>query len=685
MIATSHQITLSAMMSDPRYARLDDDDKADLQARLAFCFRIDDAKNKRAAFAEEARRSHAGEFRSADALRKLYYDKWLASGRNWWSIRNEARVPAESNALPPETVLFWHQLCFRFGGRRRHKAAHRELKRMWESGAKIDGVAEAQPRRRTGLLPAGLSYGNLMKKRYRPKPLADIVAGIGLKAAHSHLPGLLTTRAGLPFGARYVFDDAKHDFMTTVPKQLGARELWQFHCLELLSAYQVARGYKAATLNAKTESMEKLKERELLFLIAHLFCSHGYNPEGCIAMMERGTATVREAIERLLYDLSGRKILVQRGATSTGALAPGLYGGQSGGNPRFKAALESLTNLIHIETSDRLLLPAQTGSNARIDRPEELYGREQHLTLLQKALLAVPEEQRELLRLPAPPLWQAISFADAIQERMNWREDHELEGWESCGFIVPLWRLHEQADFEPQTSLSLLAPDERAILERRILANPKLTSARRMSPGEVFHGYRDTLTRLPDHALPMLVGMEYAEERRVDKDGDFHFSSDDLGPDEHHYQGELVDGDGQHARVPAGEKFATFVSAIDPKRMYLCNAKGRYVGYVERLHVPSKADAHGFARAAGRKMQAHRELLAPVLAAARPLWRRQMADAEVNDTVFAQAAGARAPQPPKPEQRARQRRRAQIDADVAAATRTAETHAPAAGGLYDEP
>lgn len=672
------------MLADPRFGRLGDEHKRELLARVAFCQRVDAAPVKKAALRAEALRTHAGVSLSFGGLRKLYYERWLAGGRDWWEMRNEARMESDTPALPAEFTAFWRQLCFRFGGKRRHKAAHRELERLWRAGTAIPGVAPEHPRRRAGDLPMGMSYRNLTRKRYRPTPLADTVAGIGLKAAYAHLPGMLSTRAGLPFGSRYVFDDAKHDFMVSVTGQYGMRELWQFHCLELLSGYQVARGYKPAMLNLQTDRMEKLRERELLFLLAHLLCEKGYNGDGCILMMEAGTATVRGDIDDRLFNFSNGKILVQRGTTSTGALAKGLYGGQSGGNPRFKAAIESITNLIHIETSDRLLLPAQTGGNSRIDRPEEMVGREHHLTQLQKCALLLPAEVRDLItRTIAPPVWQAIEFAEALQERMNWREDHELEGWEKCGFILPQWRLMEDQDFEPQTSLAALAPEERAMIERRLMANPKLTRTRRLSPGEVFTGYAPLLTKLPPHALPGLIGMEHAQERKIAKDGDFHFEDEELGPDQHHYQGEVVDGEGRRARLAAGEKYATFVSAINPHLMHLCNAKGGYVGYVERQALPTKADAHGYARMAGRRMAAHRDLLAPVLAAARPLWKRQTDGAAVTDTVFAQQLARGEAPKPTPVQRAQQKRSATINAEIAAAARASNSTEPAVGSLYD--
>jgi hypothetical protein len=503
-----------------------------------------------------------------------------------------------------------------------------------------------------------------MRPPCRPTRLADRVANVGLKAAAPLLPGVLSTRAGLPFGARYVFDDMWHNFKVTVPGQMGARRLLQFHVLELLSGCQFARGYKPEILNDRSGRFERLKERELLFLIAHVLCETGYNAAGCILMMEHGTANVAGEKEDMIARFSNGAITIARGAISNGALAPGLYGGQSGGNPRFKAALESLGHLVQNELSDRLLLPMQTGTNSRLDAPEELYGQERHQLSLQKAALAIPPGLRAMLRLPAPPLGTVIEIADLLQEEMNRRDDHDLEGWEKCGFVAPEYRLAPDAAWAPQTQLLALPAAAREALAAHLHADPRLVRARRMSPREVFTGHAATLTRLPPHCLPALIGMEHAEERRAGKDGRFHFDADALGPDEHHYEGALHGGAAGRDAVRPGENYATFVSAVNPSRLYCCDAQGRFLGWCERTDVPSKADEHGLARAMGRKMQAHRELLAPVLAAARPMHQRIQRDIEAN-TAILRAAGATR-RAPEPRARNRERARAAVLAEIAA-------------------
>jgi hypothetical protein len=418
---------------------------------------------------------------------------------------------------------------------------------------------------------------------------------------------------------------------------MGKRRTLQFHGLELLSAFQCGRGMKPEILNGDGK-MERLKEREMLFLLAHTLGNIGFNPEGCCLIMEHGTANVPERVERLLHDFSGGKLRIERGQTSGNPLADGLYAGSSKGNFKVKAALESLGNLIHNETGDRLLLPSQSGSIGRINEPEELHGRERHLIQLQRAALLVPAPLREMITAGiTPPFSQVVELLDTIQERINDRTEHDLEGWEACGFVAPLFRLSPQEDWKRQTALLEYAPAVRAAIDAALQADPRLVTARYMSPREVFEErVRPHLQRLPGHLIPIILGMENAVPHRVGKDGRFHFEDADLGPGEHHYEGEIVDAEGNHHVLPDGEKFATFVSTLDPLRLHVCDARGRYLGYAPRTYVPTRGDNEGFARACGQRAASARQRLAPVLRAAAPLMRRDAEAAEHATAMLAE-------------------------------------------------
>lgn len=646
MVADSSALAVSCMISDPRYGLLTQPERDHVDARFALCQRIDAAPRKRAAIFAETRRSHDGKTLSEGAIRKLYYEVWCRSNRNWWELRDKNKRPdAAPDKLPEAFIDHWWQRVADFRGKCR--AAWRSIEREWARGILPPGF-EDYPWAPD--MPPGTSYDTLMKcDDYRPTRLLIKVARNGARAADDLLPSVLTTRVGLAFGSRWVFDDMWHDHKVMVPGQTGLRRLLQFHCIEMLSGCQAARGMKPEILNDRSGKFERLKERELLFLLAHVLGNFGYNPAGCWLMMEHGTASVSERVESILQKATAGALEIKRGTIGDGALAPGLYGGASRGNFKFKAGLESLGNLVHNEMSDRRLMPAQTGSNSRTDLVDDLHGREKTSEALIAAAATLPAELREMLRLPATPLWQGIEIADRIQEEMNRRTEHELEGWDALGFLLPLYRLHPQQPWQPQSQIADMPPALRAPIETALNTDPRLSKIRRLSPREVFDGHRPQLTRLPAHVIPLLVGMEHAVERKLGKDGEFHFSDMEIGPGEHHYQGLAYASDGTPCRLPAGAKFATFVSMIDPARMHLCDAAGGYVGYVPRKAVPGHGDAHDMARAYGEKIAATREIIAPAVRAGRAQMRRDADDAEHNAAIIATARAGDFTAPAEPE------------------------------------
>ncbi|MDR2673884.1 MAG: hypothetical protein LBC18_03205, partial [Opitutaceae bacterium] len=185
----------------PDFGALPDAARRDTTARVALCERLDAAPRKAEAAAAEALRPVAGRVLSARTILNLWRGKWVATGRDWRSLIDRARWPdAERRRHDPAFVAHWHQLCWRFKGERRHRRAYRELERQWRAGEAMPGLADFAPGGRPGPLPEGCSYATLMRPPCRPTRLADRVANVGLKAAAPLLPGVLSTRAGLPFG-----------------------------------------------------------------------------------------------------------------------------------------------------------------------------------------------------------------------------------------------------------------------------------------------------------------------------------------------------------------------------------------------------------------------------------------------------------------------------------------------------
>ena len=496
----------------------------------------------------------------ATARRK--YDAFASDG--WRGLVNKAKARDGEAGLPEDLVLHWQRLCVE--NQRKCKPAYRKLVRDFLAGATIPGVAEGTPRHE---LPPGWSYENLM--RHKPTAYQLKAIRIGKGTASDLAPMVYTTRAGLAVGEMYLFDDIVHDHFVNVLDTRQAGRPVEFHALDLKSACKIHWGIAARTENDITGRMESLREEHMRFLLASLLSSHGYRPVGGTTLIvEHGTAAIREDLEQILHDLSGGLIRVSRSGIQGDPSFVGQYAGRGKGNFRFKAALESLGNLVHNEMADTLLLPGQTGRNTD-ERPEETHGLLRHNDALLDALTAVAETRPDvaaLLRFPVVSLTQFREIAESIYARINSRTDHRLEGWDMM--CVP-------------------ADGGRSI--------------RRMSPAEVWSGGRRELTPLPPEGVAQILYRDSAAEVRVTDRHEVEVMDKGLGADALRFRAESL---------APGEKFQAVLNPFASSHLYLFDARGRYVGALPRIARPSRNDQDAVNRQLGRARHDLAERLKPV-------------------------------------------------------------------------
>lgn len=549
------------------------------------------------------------------------YDAWRAKG-DWRSLVNHTKIPKDRR-LAPEFIAFWRGLCVQ--NSRKCAPAYREFVRRFRAGAEIPGLPPGTDRLR---IPRGYSYDNLM--RFAPTEFELKAVRIGRGAADDCRPKIFTSRRNLEVGQYFVFDDMWHDFMVMMIGQRSPARLLQLHAHDLFSGCQFARGLKARIEDATGKRLN-LTESEMLFLVSHVLEEYGFHPDGCTLMVEHGTATVDDVIIKALYDLSGGKIRVDFSGIESAGMFAGQYAGASKGNFRFKAALESLGNLIHNETADVLMFPGQTGSNSRINAPEELVGRTRHASHLATALLALPEKSRELLRMPFLEVNQAKWLVGEIMERINTRTEHDLEGWLERGltaidYFVPGIGLIPQARF-----LELPA-DKRAVIEAA--AQPQ---ARKLSPREVFDDGRRNLLKFRPEQTAMLLATREGKEVSVGNDHLIVFEDQTISPAPirylaHHWQ--------------PGTKFRAVVNPMSPlSPLHLFDAAGRWIGIVKPWQTIDRENTPALERAMGASAKALNELLAPVRKMGAAITRQRMADTKHNIDVVTEATG------PTPEQK----------------------------------
>jgi hypothetical protein len=563
------------------FCRLPAEVRQDIRRLLTTFERIHVAENKITACKVQAITFQGRRGFSPSSLYRKYYA--YLSGWNWREIMDKAKAGpdywalAEAVGLSFEFLEYWRQLCQE--NQRKCRPAWRKLIRQWQAwfaGDRKSAIAGYDrcpgPDPATGR-PRGWEYSNLM--RHKPTKFELKAARQGRSAAAEHRPLVFTTRAELRVGQYYVFDDFWHDFKVRVLGQHHAQRLLQFHALDLFSACNFARGYKPVLENEMTGAQERLKEAEMVFLVTHVLETFGYRDSGTVLVVEHGTAAIRADLEAKIADLTGDKVKVERSGMEGASAFAGMYAGRSKGNYRFKAALESLGNLIHNETADIRQIPGQTGSNARLNCPEELHGREREHDALVRAMAALPPERAALLRLPFLEFGEAVWISNAIHDRINDRTEHELEGWLEAGLTAKEWRMAPDQLWLSAQQLLGLPVEQRQAIESYITSQPALTNVRKLSPAEVFAQGRDRLTRLSAPKAALLLyecgagfGVLDPHEATV-ADRLIEFEDKALGPGPHRYLADVRLPGRPVQPLPEGEKFLALVNPLNVTEAHL--------------------------------------------------------------------------------------------------------------------
>ena len=562
------------------------------------------------------------------AKRKYY----AMHDRGWRGLINHSKLLDQRGAFTPEFIEFWRELCHE--NKRKIAPAYREFTRRYVSGEPIPGLAPGVDRRR---LPRGFGYDNLI--RFAPTPFETAASRIGRGAAAPFRPKVLTNRLGLHVGERFIFDDMWHDFEVVMLGQRRPMRPLQLHAHDLLSACQFARGLKPRMEDPETGKRLNLTQDEMLFLVAYILSEIGFWPDGCVIMAEHGTAAVPEELEQLLYDLSGGKVTVDRSGIEGVAAFAGQYDGRPKGNFRFKAALESLGNLIHNETANALLLPGQTGFNSRLNCPEELHGREKHFDTLALAILALYEKSPATvakLKLPFVEWNTAKWVINEVMERINRRTEHNLQNWLDLGFTTVDLDIPGVGLF-PSAAYLALPADKRAAVDA--VAKPM---PRKLSPREVFDAGSKALVKFRPEQTAMLLKGRNARKVHVDPDHCVRFQDQLIASEPivflaHHFA--------------PGDEFDGVVNPMDLSKLHIFDAKGRWRGVLDAWQTVSHADTESIHRQMGAAAKIEKELLAPLARRGAQITLQRIADAKENARAAGEATGAI----PTPEAKQQQR------------------------------
>jgi hypothetical protein len=609
------------------------------------CKAIDVAGNRREAM-RAAAAAHGGDRGLSEGTIRSAYYAWLANNRNVLSLCRRNSV--SRNTIARRLADHYKGYCER--NQRSSRAAYDQMLRDIRSGQSVPGLGDwralwdashgtpAPDACPADFVPSGLTYRNLQRvaglSRYE-----QIASRIGQKAAFNHAPSVYSTRVGLEVGQAYMWDDLTHDVLCDVGNNVRAMRPQEFACLDVASAYKAAWGIKAEILR-EDGTRERLREREMRYLVAHVLVNVGYRAAGSTWFVEHGTAAIRDELRRIIRSLTRDAISFVTSGITGAQVHGGLWPGKGEGVPGLKAHLESSFNFVHNVAGS---LPAQTGSNSRLTKPEQVSGIERYCTDLMRAAADLPDETKRTLMLPVLRLSEFSDAIASLYRIIHDRREHALEGWEQAGNVEHCFRLAPSMPWAPirKTLEAIEDPAKRAAMETAIvtLAERRMVSA---SPGEVWRRGAAKLTRL-DHwaTVPILADDERCRRSgRLSRKGELAFSDAYYGPGVHRFWPVLHTPDGRRELVRDHRDFSLILTPYDSARLYVCDpASMACLGYCERMVPGSRVDIETMAPLMGRRQEIIGMLNEPIAA-------RHADDAAAREAMLAHnervLAGARA-------------------------------------------
>lgn len=617
-------------------------------ARLDAVREIHSAPNKTLAVAVVARRNNHAPGWKDGTVRNFYYA--MTKERDWRVLLDYARAGLKRRDHLGQADLT-REFCLFLGSQWSHRqrgkfrAAYVDLKaqyRHWRDTGDdkfaIPGYDRCPEMRGGTGLPEGWSECNLRRvARKHASRAARKLINIGPKAGHNDFSYKIpTTRAGVEVGQYILFDDCWNDFRVLY-RGKGSRIL-TLHALDLASGCNVMRGHKP-TVEDERQVEERLKEREMLFLVAAYLSNIGYRPAGTFFVCEKGTATIRTDEATLLDQITDGAIRVETGPAAGGPGIAGLFNEGSGGNPRWKASIESFFNLLHNRCDHLLEFPGQTGKNSRLDKPEGLERMEIADEQLFRAMQILTPERQQLIRFNLLQYKDAAPALDARVEFCNTRRDHALEGWADCGHVVPAFRLHPQMDFIPFAKTSGMREDQLEMLRLLLASDPRLTGETVLSPREVFDNGAGRLRKFTPAQTACYMARIGGDERPV-KRGLIEVGVPDVNPNDPLSFGPVIrDFQGTETVLSDDAKYNVRVNPYDPRYAWLYNARDGFCGIAPRRLA---AGTRGDAEALQRHFKAKAKQFSPVLAEARelaaPITQRISDNQDANAAAFHEQA-----------------------------------------------
>ena len=531
-------------------------------------------------------------------------DKRLA-GPAYWNTKTQVGLDHDDKAL----VEYYCE-----NNQRSSRAALKQLLNDWRRGRPSDSMrklmgaeqfqkltATLTKKRpldpRTGL-PVGFTIGNL--DRYSPTHFETAAARKGLGFAIAKFgPKFRGTRVGLWVGSHFIADDVKRDMKALLVSKNQIVTIQELGIMDLFSGDRFMTHRRPQYMdNGRRDSV---KEREMRFLFASQLRNVGYSPRGTEYLAELGTAAIREPLADFFFKHSNGLITVKEPGITGKEQAIAGYFGSGGGNPRHKAPLESLHNLLQNEAGN---LPAQTGHDRK--PPEWLFGLEAVTGQVIRWLATLPKERAELLAAPMCEYWQLLDLLAEIDLRIAWRTDHKLEGWHRCGHTAVDFRQDPEKDEWLSLGEFLALPQsQQQLLSTAANADPRYRRPRMLAPREVSsRGFAD-LVRFPDHIIALMfadksLGDDLREHgRRLNAEGKFDVSNQIADPERMLFYGKVMTPAREIRELKEREEYSIVLNPFDPRQLWVWSGRGEFLGTSPRQERISRLDKPGIEKALG--------------------------------------------------------------------------------------
>ena len=591
--------------------------------------------------------AHKGRGWSMKQLERLYYA--LRDTRDWRVLVDKAKTAGgpKSVWITPAVEEAWKTYCDQ--AMRSYKSAWIRMVADYRLGKPVGDVdwrkvwqelpelchqpmpGQCPPNMP---LPQGWSYHNLMRRQ--PRQIERAAARLGRHAAKKFSAQVHTTRAEMPVGSQYEFDDMWHNTEVIFPGFPKAVRPMELACIDISSAHKVAYGLKPRLEDAAGKR-RNLTEKDMRFLLTHVLCNIGFHKGGCTLFVEGGTATIQKRLKQVLKEISGGLIKVSVSGVDR-VIPLGRWGHDTRGNPDHKAHIESWHNLAQNRLDS---LPGYTGSNSRLDKPEDHEALMKVVDATLAASCVLPPELAAKLRFPVLD-WQTFeAVVREVYEQISWSNDHQLEGWE--GRTTRQWKAHPADMWHGEAEYMALPEEVRAALAP-IVAQEGFSRVAKLSRREVWEQGRGDLVTLPDHAISSICGIDLAVAREcpsaeivfVDKEVDdrpmiFRLST-------------CVDARGCPVALEERKTYLWLVNPFDPRKVFVQDTYGKYVGKCLRADQVNRLDIEEIGHEIGRARKELDTALLPLQRRAAAAAKTMIANFDSNAKMLREANGALAAQ-----------------------------------------